>query len=251
VYVAAGTAAEDGVPALPVKWFIDILTDAFSHEIPAPALHEWLRRSIETLRLRAIVITTTRDQASGLARELRDDFGLVADGLVRSALEQSSDYPTLVTRADLLVTTGAHVSVVEPIARALDTPFIAVDGRPDLAVGEWALLLRQPVWAVVATAEFGGMLRKFFANVRGVENLHVLVFGRDDLSTIPEGAPTYVTHHVREALGGTAVRGRLLPPARTISPQSARELFTFIVRANLGALRAAAPALRHNDLTRQ
>lgn len=97
------------------------------------------------------------------------------------------------------------------------------------------MLLRQPVWAVVATAEFGQLLRKFFADVRGIENLRILVLGKDDLSQIPLGAPTYVTHRVREALGVTPIRGRILPPARTISSDSARKLFDFIVRKNYQA----------------
>ncbi len=80
----AQTAINGGVPDLPVKWFVDTLTDAFAHEIPAPELHEWLRRAIETLRLRAVVVSSTRDQVLGLARELRDDFGLLAEGVVSS-----------------------------------------------------------------------------------------------------------------------------------------------------------------------
>ena len=98
--------------------------------------------------------------------------------------------------------------------------------------------LRQPVWAIVATTDFGDMLKRFFANVPGVENLHVLVHGRDDLGCIPEGAPTYVTQRVREALAVTATKGRLLPAARTIAVSSARLIFDFIVRANIRALEA-------------
>jgi hypothetical protein len=108
--------------------------------------------------------------------------------------------------------------------------------RPDLVVGEWALLLRRPVYAVVATEAFGTMLREFFANVPGVENLRILVFGRDDLSTIPDGAPTYVTRQARDTLGAMHVPGRILPAARTIAAASARALLAFIVRANVAAM---------------
>ncbi|MEO6879153.1 MAG: GntR family transcriptional regulator, partial [Gemmatimonadaceae bacterium] len=65
VYVSSSNATHTGFPALPVKWFVEMLTEGFAHEIPAPELHEWLRRSIETLRLRAVVLTTTSDQAAG------------------------------------------------------------------------------------------------------------------------------------------------------------------------------------------
>ena len=241
VYVAHSSSTRVGFPALPVKWFVEMLTEGFAHEIPAPELHEWIRRSIETLRLRAVVITSTSDQAAGLARELRDDFGLIAEGLVGADLGGSDVRPALLRHADLIIATSGHVELARRLGGELKVPVIVVDVRPDLVVGEWALLLRQPVYAVVATAEFGEMLRKFFSAVRGIENLHILVFGRDDMATIPDGAPTYVTHRVREALGDTPIRGRVLPAARTISTASAREIFNFIVRTNLDASRAVRP----------
>jgi hypothetical protein len=80
------------------------------------------------------------------------------------------------------------------------------------------------------------MLLRFFAGVAGMENLRVVVLGRDDLAAIPADAPTYVTQAARRALGDTPVRGRILPAARTISSQSAREIFAFIVRANAEAV---------------
>jgi hypothetical protein len=46
---------------------------------------------------------------------------------------------------------------------------------------------------------------------------------------------------VRAALGNTPIPGRILPAARTISNESARSIFDFIVRANLRAIQAAAP----------
>lgn len=244
VYVAGANAINGGVPDLPVKWFVDTLTDAFAHEIPAPELHEWLRRAIETLRLRAVVVSSTRDQVLGLARELRDDFGLLAEGVVSSALGDPAAYPASLRRTDLIVANRGLQEIAERIGSELGKPVILLDVRPDMTTGEWVMLLRQPVWAVVGTPEFAAMLREFFASVRGIENLNILVFGRDDLASIPDNAPTYVTHAVREQLDGSPMRGRLLPPARTIAPESARDLFNYIVRANLGALRAVVPAVR-------
>jgi DNA-binding transcriptional regulator YhcF (GntR family) len=241
VYVASSNSTRVGFPALPVKWFVEMLTEGFAHEIPAPELHEWLRRSIETLRLRAVVITTTSDQAAGLARELRDDFGLIADGLTGADVSAADVPPAVLRHADLIVVTSAHIELGQRLAGEHRKQMITIDVRPDLVVGEWALLLRQPVYAVVATAEFGKMLRNFFEGVRGIENLNVLVFGTDDLSVIPDSAPTYLTQRVRESLAGTPIRGRVLPAARTISTVSARAIFNFIVLANLQASHAVRP----------
>lgn len=116
---------------------------------------------------------------------------------------------------------------------------IVVEVRPELLGGEWALLLRRPVYVVVATPEFGEMLRRFYAHVPGIEHMRLLVHGRDDLSAIPEGAPTYVTQRVREQLAGASIKGRILPAARTISAASARQIFAFVVRANIEAMSRA------------
>jgi DNA-binding transcriptional regulator YhcF (GntR family) len=250
VYVSPGSATLVGLPALPVRWFVETLTDAFTHEIPGPELHEWLRRATETLRLRAVVISSTEDQVVGLARELNDDFGLIADGIQGSELADPLSMPTTLRRADLIVTTAAHTDLAARLGSSLKKPVIAIDVRPDLTVGEWSLLLRHPVWAIVATAEFGNLLLRFFENVKGVDNLRILVHGRDDLSIIPDGAPTYVTQRVRQALGDTPMRGRILPAARTISTASAKAIFEFIVSANLGALRAVHVPLEDRSAKR-
>lgn len=241
VYVGALLAA-GGVPPLPEVWIVDVLAQGLAREIPAPELSEWLRRCTETLRLRAAVVTSTSDQALGLCRELRDDFGVEGEEVTPDELQVvaagvDAAYPLPLRRADLIVSTRAHETRAREVGTALHKPVIAIDVRPDIVTGEWALLLRRPVYAVVATAQFGEMLRRFFADVPGVDNLHIVVFGEDELSAIPAGALTYVTQAVRRQLAGTEIPGRILSAARTIGATSAREIFAFVVRSNLEALR--------------
>jgi DNA-binding transcriptional regulator YhcF (GntR family) len=239
VYVAARPGTPPGMPPLPDVWLADVLTQGLAREIPGTELHEWLRRCTETLRLRCFVVASTADQVHGLCRELRDDFGLEADGMTASEVREGTDAaapPLPLRRADLVVTTAAHARWLGAAAAELRKPIIVVDVRPDLLGGEWALLLRRPVYAIVATPEFGEMLRRFYAQVPGIENLRLLVHGRDDLGQIPEDAPTYVTQRVRAQLGDTVIRGRVLPAARTIAVDSARALFAFIVRENIDAM---------------
>ncbi|HEY4306141.1 MAG TPA: GntR family transcriptional regulator [Gemmatimonadaceae bacterium] len=243
IYVAAAADAL-GFPLGTGEVFVDMLTDAFAHEIPGPDLHEWLRRTTETLRLRAFVVATTREQVIGLARELRDDFGLNADGIVAGELAPDSAIPGAARRADVVIAPTAHSAIGERISAALGRPLLSLDVHTDLVPGEWALLLRQPVWAIVPTADVAAGLKRSFANVPGVDNLRTLVLGRDDLGTIPEGAPTYVTSAVREQLPEIRIRGRVLPAARMIATDSARSVFRFIVRANIEAMRAVTPTLK-------
>lgn len=240
VYVQRHAKGE-GDSTLPVKWFADTFAEALARGISSAELGECLRRLAETVRLRAIVISSTEDQVAGLARELRDDFGLQVEGLT-AAMVSGSLHQGALKRADVLIATQGHAAAAAALAEQYGKTSIAIDVRPDLIVGEWAVLLRQPVWAVVATAEFGELLRLFFAGVRGIENLRIMVYGRDDLAGIPLGAPTYITHRVRESLGATPIRGRVLPPARTIGTDSAREIFDFIVRANYRAQQAIRTA---------
>ena len=241
-YVAAEDSGAAGVPPLPESWFVDVLAAGLSREIPAPELHEWLRRSTETLRLRAVVVASTPDQASGLCRELRDDFGLEAEAMLADEMRADSPPPLALRRADLVVSTNAHETWLGAVAADLRKPLITVGVRPDLRAGEWALLLRRPVYALVATPEFAVMLRRFFTDVPGAaDNLRILVFGRDDLGLIPDDAPTYVTQRVRDQLGSVRVPGRILPAARTIAAESARRIFAFIVRSNVEAMARRAP----------
>lgn len=234
VYVA-DRGGSRGLPPIPASWLTEILTEGLVREIPAPDLHEWLRRCTETLRLRAVVVASTRDQCHGLCRELTDDFGLEAQWILASELGNAG-IPLPVRRADIIVTTAAHGDRMCTLGAALKKPVQVVEVRPDLVVGDWAILLRRAVYVVVATAEFGEMIRKFFGEVKGIENLHVVVIGRDEVSSIPADAPTYITQSVRANLGGVRIPGRILPSARTISTKSAREIFAFIVESNIEAM---------------
>ena len=238
-YVRARPPGQDGLPPLPESWLVDVLVQGLGRELPGPELHEWLRRCVETLRLRAVVIAATEDQAYALCRELRDDFGFEAEAVLAEELREGGIVPLPIRRADMLLTTQAHADRVLELGREEHKAVTVIEVRPELRGGEWALLLRRPVYAVVASAEFGDILRKFFAHLPGIDNLRIVVHGRDDLSDIPGGAATYVTQRVRANLGGVRMPGRVLPSVRTISTESARELFAFVVRANIEAMSRA------------
>jgi hypothetical protein len=149
--------------------------------------------------------------------------------------------PPELRRADLVVTTAAHEGVVRRAAGEAGRPVLVLSVRPDLVGGEWRLLLRRPVYVVVADEKFVDVLRGFFADTPGAENLRPLLVARDDLAAIPDDAPTYVTAGARALLGDRPIRGRILPAARLLAPESARALIAFVVGANLDALSARRP----------
>lgn len=239
VYVSS----EHALGALPLPsatWITDFLTQSVAREIPLPEVHDWLRRAVETRRLRAVAIQSTADTIAGLCRELRDDYGFEADGVNAAALAGDIEPPTELRYADLVVTTPGLESLVRPIAERFRKKLIVAELRSDLIGGEWRLLLRRPVYVIVKDEAFVALLRKFFAQTPGAENIRPIVLGRDSVDAIPEGAPTYVTRGAADALDGVVVRGRLLPAARLFSPQTSREIIQFIVDENFRALAGAA-----------
>jgi DNA-binding transcriptional regulator YhcF (GntR family) len=240
---AARTIGPDGALPLPAEgWLIDTLAEAVARGIPAVELGEWLRRVVSTLRLRAAVVATTPDQIEGIRRELLDEYGLESEGVDAAHLETTRE-PVILRHIDILVTTEAHTQVVQRVAKRLGKPSICATVRPDLIGGEWSLLLKAPVYVVVRDDRFADTLARFFANTEGRENLRMMIVGRDDLTTIPAGAPTYVTRSARDAIGDVRIAGRILPAARIFSAEASREILSFIVRANLRAMTPHRPAV--------
>ena len=224
-------------PAPPVHWLAELHLQGMARGIPVPELSDWIYRASATLRLRAVIIASTVDQAAGLCRELRDDFGLEASALPASDVAEDRTNPTL-RRADLLVTTAAHASWVLPLGDELGKRTFVVTVRPDLLDGEWRLLLKRPLYVVAADTGFESVLRQFLGDDPGAQNLRVVMADPDAVRAIPPGAPTYVTRGAATRLEGVQIPGRVLPAARVVSEDSAREIITFIVSANLEALLA-------------
>jgi Transcriptional regulators len=220
---------------LPAAWAAEVFVDAYRREIPIGELGGVLRRSMETLRLRAAVLSSSEEQTSRIVRELTADLGLLVEGVPLASVRHDAPVSSVLRRADLLIAPTNHADEAAAIADKLGKPWFAVELRPEFVVGEWAMLLRQPVWAIVGSAQFGALLKHAFAQVKGVDNLHILVHERDDLSVIPFGAAVYVTHRVREALEDTELNGVVLPPNRSITSASLRPILDFIVHANARA----------------
>ena len=236
------------IPTPGVDWMVETLLQGLGREVPIVEFHDWFRRAVDTLRIRAVAVQGSRDQIAGMCRELFDDYGVEATGLDAADLvEPGAAIIADLRRVDLLVTTPGYETLVRRVANRGGVPVVIADVRPDLLGGEWRMLLRQPVYVIVSDERFGAVLNQFFSDVPGAaKNLRVLVAGRDDTRAIPAEAPVYVTRAASDALAGAPIGGRIIPSARVFSVQAARDLVGFIVRANLDALstkiRANQPA---------
>lgn len=223
-----------------VDWAVDVLLQAAARGIPATSFADRFHRYVDALRLRAVCVECNDDQTHALCEELSADYGFETHGVDADAL-LGGDASADVRRADLLVTTPFHAGEVKEVAERIGKPWVAVSHRADVFAAVARLLPAGPVYFVVADERFATKLRKIFANVGSAANLHPLVEGRDDLAQIPADAPAYVTRAARRRLNDPALLARVLPEMRVFSPESARELLTFLVAANM---RAVAPSGR-------
>ncbi len=239
IYVADIPAGAVREPMPPEPWLRAIFMQGGARDLSVRGVIDALRRSTETMRLRAIVIHGVTDQLAGMCTELEEDYGFEALGVSTDDVSNGSRPPKL-READLFVTTLAYAPVVQKVAAQMGKPCIVADVRTDLIGGEWRLLLRKPVYVVVRDTQFRNALIAFFEGTKGKENLRVLIVDSDDIAAIPTTAPTYVTRGARAWLRSQGraddVGGRHLPNARTFSAATAEELISFILKANLAAL---------------
>lgn len=236
------------IPTPGVDWMIETLLQGLGREVSIIQFHDWFRRAVATLRLRAAVVQGSHDQITGMCRELFDDYGLEATGLDAADIaEPSAALIADLRRTDLLVSTPSFEPLVRRLGERVGVPVVIADVRPDLLGGEWRMLLRQPVYVVVSDERFVTVLQRFFAEVASAaENLRILIVGRDDVAAIPSTAPVYATRAAMDALAGAPLGGRVLPSARVFSAQAARDLVGYIVRANLDALSARTRTLQES-----
>ncbi|AHG87831.1 regulatory protein GntR HTH [Gemmatirosa kalamazoonensis] len=234
-------AGGGGLPDL-AGWLVAMLVQARARGLAPREVSEYVRRALETRRVRAACIECNRDQLHLLCSELAEDHGFVSESVEVDDL-RGAETPLAARRADVLVTTLYHATEVQAVADRLGKPWIAVSLRPDVMDDVARGMREGPVYYVATDPRFEAKLRRMLGPLGPAERVHVLVVDRDDLSTIPDDAPTFVMTSARERvaalLGGRSGPGRPIQPHRFLSDDAARALLTFLVRANMAALAGA------------
>ena len=230
VFVAALPGGDGARPRGPSPaWLARVLAEGVRHGVPLPEIADAIAAVTRGRPLTATVVAGTVDQAEGIARELREDFGLEARGYLVDRFAPGEPLPRAVQRTHLLVGTELTGPQAAALARRLRRPHVVVDARPDLLSPEWGLLLRRLTYVVIADLRFAALLHRFLEAAPGAENVRVLVAGRDDLSRIPPDAPTYVTEAARQQIGRGRLPGRLVAAARVLSDAARVAVAEFIV----------------------
>ena len=235
VYVAARSSATSALLAPPARWLIDVLVDGIARDIPGPTLAQRVAAATNTVPTRAVVLECNRDQIHSMCRELREDYGIVAEGLELDRVLRDEDAAESLRHADLIVS-AAHADVVRPMAARLGVPCIITSIRPDLVHRATRLLARGLVYFIVSDPRFAEKMRRLFAPIPGGGNFRAVVLGRDDIRAIPADATTYVMRLAQERLDGQAVPGRVVAPIRVFSADCAREIVSLVVRRNLATI---------------
>lgn len=236
VYVRDARAQGVMLPKLTER-LVDFLVDALGMGVPGPDVPERVRRCLETLRLRAVCIECNADQIESVCAQLREDYGFESTGMELDDLD-AAPAQSVLRQADLLVTTSFHVDAVRRAAERVGRPWIAVSLRGDLVAEIGRALVAGPVYFVATDPRFAVKVRAMFASFPGGANLRALTVGEDDLTQVPAEAPVYVMRRARPHLAGYAVLARVPVMERSLSSDSARELFRFVVRANTAAMSA-------------
>lgn len=233
VYVAPASALPGTDQPPPTDLLAEVLVSGVVRGFSLLNFTDSLRLAAFGRTLRAAVISEMVDQAEGLCRELRADYGVQSAGVLGSTLKPGSDVPTAIRRAHLLVTTKQFGPAIKRLGAQLDKPVIVVNVRPAFVGGEWQAVIRSGrIYVVAAESSFLASVQDHLRTTIDLSNIKMLVAGRDDLSVIPPHAPTYVTEAARQKLGKTRVPGRLIPPPRIFAEDSVRAIINFIVARN-------------------
>lgn len=232
VYVALSADASHGeVPALPSSWATDVVVESIERGVAAHRLSAALAALVDTYKVRAAVIAPSVDQTAGIARELRDDYGIAAATIFPEQLTGGS-IPAALSRAHVIVTSAGFERPARALAARLRKPMILVSVRPDLFSEDWLAFMQRPVYVVAMDPRFRAALRDVLSNVPGGENVTILLAAKSDLTRIPPDAPTYVTESARRMLGRWGLPGRVVRPRRLFARETVRDIVEFLIRHN-------------------
>ncbi|MBA3889432.1 MAG: GntR family transcriptional regulator [Gemmatimonadaceae bacterium] len=213
-------------------WAAEALTAAVLQNIPIGTAASQLRALSRASDIRAVVVASMADQVDGLVRELQQDFGLDARGVIIDAVSRIDRWPRSLTQADLVFTTAAHRQRLKRFDRGGERPVVVAGVRQDLLTPEWRLMASGICHVIVADPRFAKLVREFLREVPGAASVAIRVAGRDYIGDILPTEPTYITEAARQVIGRTRLPGRIIAPARLLDEDTTRAVVEFIVTRN-------------------
>jgi DNA-binding transcriptional regulator YhcF (GntR family) len=213
---------------------IALVLDEVANGLPVAVVAERLRHCLDTIGLRAACIECNDDQLDFLCHELQVGYGLDS---MRVEIDRLRREPPLAVRqADLLVSTTFHAGDVRRCAARLGKPCVIVTLDARRRADVTRLLAERPVCFIGTDRRWAAKARAIWAREPGAERLQALTLGQDPLESIPEEAALMIMPRARRLLAGNSLLERALPP-RGFSRDTARQILSFLVQANLACRR--------------
>ena len=214
---------------------VALVLDELASGLPVAAIAERLRHCLDTIGLRVACIECNNDQLDFLCQELQAGFGLESVTVEIGRLR--GEPPLAVRQADLLVSTTFHAGDVRRCAARLGKPCVIVTLDARRRADVTRLLAERPVYFIGTDRRWAAKAQAIWARQPGAERLHTLTLGHDPLENIPEEAALMVMPRARRLLIGDSLLERALPP-RGLSRDTARQILSFLVQANLAGSRS-------------
>lgn len=237
VFLSMRPASPRGVRPAAARWAGEALTRAVISGIPLESAASQLRALSGAGNIHAVVAASMADQVDGLVRELQQDFGLEARGVIIDAVSRIDRWPRALLQADLVITTPGHRQRLKRFDGGRSRALVVAGVRQDLMTPEWRLLASGVCNVVVADQRFATVVREFLREVPGASGVTIRVAGRDYLGDIAPTDATYITEAARQVIGRTRLPGRIIPPARILDDETTHAVVEFIVTRNLERLR--------------
>lgn len=236
-YSAWGATNSDGggVVTHTTEWIVHILRQGLANGFGALQFTEQLRRSLTTVRLTAACIECNSDHIRWLCGEVSEDYGIKGLPVDSSALTPDA-IPSEMLKADIWITTAFHAREVKDLADRQSKRLVVVKLHNAIVAEVTDLLGREPVYFLCTDPRTGAKLRKLYADVGPPDNIRPFIVGQDDLKSIPKNASAWVFRSAREKLGSAPAHLRPLSTARIFSSETAHELLTIVVEANMKAV---------------
>jgi len=214
---------------------VALVLDELAGGLPVAAVAERLRHCLDTRGLRAACIECNDDQLDFLCHELQVSYGLESVTVEIGRLR--GEPPLAVRQADLLVSTTFHAGDVRRCAARLSKPCVIATLDPRRRADVTRLLAERPVYFIGTDRRWAAKVRAIWAREPGAERLQALTLGQDPLESIPQEAALMVMPRARRLLAGNPLLERALPP-RGFSRDTARQILSFLVQANLAGSRS-------------
>lgn len=234
VYVSRNSARDEDSPP-PARLLAETLAVGIDNGYSIASFSEFIDDAARGGVVRAAVVAGTADQAQGICRELRTDYGLVCAPVLAENLTRKAPVPDAILKASLLVTTHYFGEQVTALAKRHEKPVVVMGMRPGIISEDWKRVMQNELVIIAADPRFFVLLREYLGGEGSTRNVRMLIAGRDDVSGISRSTPTYVTEAARQILGKIRIPGRVIQPPRLIGPDCARDILNIVVELRLAS----------------